>query len=140
VLDHNVEIQFIIKISKMKKSIIRIIGLFIFYLSGFVMNAQNIDNVIAKIQNNDIVLTYDIKDDQAGKKFNIELWYNMNDTEYKKCQTINCSDGTNIDVTAGNNKKITWMVLKDLSSLECNTLDFEIRAVVNLPQTGGRRR
>lgn len=135
---YNIQYQYIQKLIIMKK--LTIIGLFIFYFSSFVMNSQTLDNVKAKVQDNEIVLIYDIKDDQVGKKFNVELWYSVNNTDYKKCETINCSDGTNIDIIAGNNKRIIWYVLKDLSSLECNTLDFEIRAVVNLPSTGGRRR
>jgi len=120
----------------MKKLIIT--ALFIFQFSFVVMNAQTIDNVIASVQDNNIVLTYNIKNGQYGQKFNIELWYSVNNTEYKKCQTINCSDGTNIDINAGDNKRITWFVLKDISSLQCNTLDFEVRAEVNV-STGGRR-
>ena len=120
----------------MKK--IFIIGLLIFHLSSFTLKAQTIDNVKAKVQDNNIILTYNIKDAQYGQKFNIELWYSANNTEYKKCQTINCSDGTNIDISGGDNKSITWYVLKDLNSLECNTVDFEVRAVVNV--SSGRNR
>jgi hypothetical protein len=127
----------LLKSKNMKKSLL--IAIFLIYCSFFVMNAQTIDNVKASVQDNNIVLTYNIKNAQYGQKFNIELWYSANNSEYKKCQTINCSDGTNIDITAGDNKKITWFVLKDLTRLEANTIDFEVRAVVN-SNTGGNRR
>jgi hypothetical protein len=121
----------------MKKLVIT--SIFIFQLVFLTINGQTIDNLKAIVKDNDIVLTYNIKDAKYGQKFNIELWYSVNNGEYVKCQTINCSDGTNIDINAGDDKRITWYVLKDLNNLVCSTLDFEVRATVNTSAGRGRR-
>jgi uncharacterized protein (TIGR02145 family) len=112
----------------MQKKLIFLLLCLVFQFSFFIIKAQTIDNVIASIKDQDIKVSYDLKNAQQGQTFDIELWFSVDNGPYKKCQTINCSDGSYSGISAGNNKNITWIVLQDMNSLDCNTLDFEIRA------------
>jgi len=106
-----------------------ILIVFLLYFSLFISIAQNIDNVLAIVQDKNIVITYNLKEAKVGQIFDIELWYSVNNGPYKKCQAIQCSDGSFNGIDPGYNKSITWIVLQDINSLECNTLDFEVRAI-----------
>jgi uncharacterized protein (TIGR02145 family) len=111
----------------MKKIVILI--LCIINISIFVSTAQSIDNVVAKIKDQNITVSYNLKNAKTGQTFDIELWYSVNNGPFTKCQTINFNDGLYSGITEGDNKTITWYVLQDLNSLECSTIDFEVRAI-----------
>jgi len=107
------------------------LALFISYFSLFPAFSQTIDNVFAKVQDNNIVVSYHLKNTQNGQNFDTELWYSIDQGSFKKCESINFNDGLQSGA-AGINKNITWFVLHDLGSLECKTLDFEVRAYESL--------
>jgi uncharacterized protein (TIGR02145 family) len=104
---------------------------FVLNFSLCLINAQTIDNVIATIKDQNIIVSYNLKNANSGQTFDIELWYSINNSPFTKCQTINCSDGSYSGISAGIDKSITWIVLQDITSLECNTLDFEVRACLS---------
>ncbi len=109
-------------------------SLFTFHFSLFLCHAQTATITGASVQGKTVVVTYDIADAKQGQTFDIELWYNANAAGFKKCSSLNSSEGLT-ELTAGYGKQISWNVLQDLQRLEANTLDFEIRASVKAKNT-----
>jgi formylglycine-generating enzyme required for sulfatase activity len=110
------------------------LALFTFLFSLFVCNAQTATITDASVQGKTVVVSYNITDAKQGQTFDVELWYSANAATYKKCSSLNSSEGLT-KLTAGYGKKITWNVLNDLSRLEASTLDFEVRAAVKAKNT-----
>jgi len=111
---------------------------FLFLYLGFIaicnLHSQTISNLIVRQDQKNLIITYDIVTAQAGQTFDVTAWYSENGgAAWKQITATAAGSAVGSGITAGNGKKITWLVLNQLTQLVSNQIVFEIRATVNNP-------
>lgn len=85
--------------------------------------SQQISNVQATLQGDNIVVTYDLTAENPDDRFTISLYSSHNNF----ASPVNLVSGdVGVGITAGNGKRITWQARQELSSFTGN-ITFEVR-------------
>ena len=103
----------------------RALLLFFLICLYFSAKAQNLTNLSATQQGNEVVVNYQL-DGEKGKAYTVAL-YASNNNFASPLQLVQGDVGTK-RILAGANKTITWRVLDELKNFD-GDLSFEIRAV-----------
>ncbi len=115
----------------MKKMLL--LFLFYFFAISF-LNSQTIENVKFYQEGSKIMVTYDLIDDTESRSFDVSLEISRDGGITFKSTPKTISGDAGKGIKAGNTKKITWDVLKDVAELQGSNFVVKVLAKVNEPE------
>lgn len=107
----------------MQKLLLSLLG---FLLFGNVLIAQSVEDIRAEVSGDIVIITYDLKGDVIGQKFDVEIYARHNNYS-SPLQLVSGNVGKNID--PGFNRRVEWRAKEELKNFS-GTIDFEVRATL----------
>jgi sulfatase modifying factor 1 len=92
--------------------------------------AQQITNIRAEQEGNNIIIYYDIIEAKQDQKFKVSVHYSTDGGQHFSSALKSVSGDVEDNVTPGSSKKIIWNVLQEREKLIGDDIRFEVRASI----------
>ncbi len=110
------------------KNIIYIFCLFTFFPTGEILaQDKHIRNFQTKIENDEVIITYDLVGDVQGQVFDVRLYSQLNNYNQRLYRATG-DIGRNIKT--GSNKEIRWNNKEELTTFDLEDMRFEVSATM----------